>query len=298
MTKITIFTPTYNRGYIISNLYQSLLKQTNRNFIWLVIDDGSRDNTSLLFDNWMKDKLITIQYYKQKNQGKSMAHNKGVNLTKTELFTCVDSDDYLSPTAVEEILKAWEDNKSYSCVGILSFRAMPDGSPITILKDKICKATTLRGAYENHGLRGDTMLIFQTNIIFPLKFPYFEGEKFVPEAYLYDQIDQLGKLLIYPKVLYYCQYLDDGYTRQMSALLAQNPEGYIAYITQRLLFDNNIKSKLFDSIRYVSMCIVARKKNIIRNSPYPIITLLAYVAGFLLYRLKYSNFVKDGTLQG
>jgi len=291
MEKITIFTPTYNRAYILPNLYKSLLGQTNKCFVWIIVDDGSTDQTKQLVQQWIDKSCFKIEYYKQSNQGKSMAHNKGVSLTKTELFTCVDSDDYLSTDAIENILSLWEKAGGAKCVGILSYKGYANGKFITEISDKKCSRTTLRVAYLKHGLIGDTMLIYKTNVISRFKFPNFGGEKFVPEAYLYDQIDQVGELLILRKTLYYCQYLTDGYTSNIAKLLANNPQGYLAYIKQRLCMDVGLMDRITDTIRYTAMCCtISDAKSTILNSTYPFLTFITYPLGYVFYLKKYYKF--------
>src|SRR5699024_7599204 len=107
---LTIFTPTYNRAYILPKLYNSLVEQSNKDFVWLIVDDGSTDNTKKLVFTWIRENKISIKYYYQKNQGKSIAHNKGVKETDTELFSCVDSDDYLTKDCVEVVMNTWNNN--------------------------------------------------------------------------------------------------------------------------------------------------------------------------------------------
>ena len=111
MEQVTIFTATFNREKLLSRLYNSLCSQTNKNFIWLIVDDGSIDSTETLVQTWISENKISIRYFKQNNFGKPMAHNKGVELTKTELFLCVDSDDYLTQNTVEEVLQCWKNAK-------------------------------------------------------------------------------------------------------------------------------------------------------------------------------------------
>ena len=116
---ITVFTPTYNRAYILPRLYKSLLRQTNKQFEWIIVDDGSTDNTEEKVNNWIKENKIKIKYYKQENQGKMIAHNKGVEKSEGELFVCVDSDDYLTDNAIEIITKKWlKVRKINDCIGI------------------------------------------------------------------------------------------------------------------------------------------------------------------------------------
>jgi len=287
--KITIFTPTYNRAYILSKLYDSLKKQTCKNFIWLIIDDGSTDETQSLVEQWINEGKVEIEYYRQKNQGKSMAHNKGVNLTNTDLFTCVDSDDYLKDSAVEEILTKWDEEQQSNYIGILAYKGYPNGKSLTLMKNEIIESTTLKFAYSKLGLRGDTMLIFKTNIISKYEFPRFPGEKFVPEAYLYDLLDQEGELLLLHKVLYYCEYLDDGYTKNMARLLSKNPKGYLAFIKQRLTFDVNLKDRILNTVRYTAMCLGSKEEKIIVNSIYPLITILSFPLGYIFYLKRYKG---------
>ena len=157
--KVTVFTPAYNRGYTLNKLYESLLRQTDNRFCWLIVDDGSTDETEELVSTWMEENRIKIEYYKQANQGKPTAHNKGVELTKTELFTCVDSDDYLTDDAIAEIIDAWEKIPS-DCIGILGYRMREGGGALTRCTNETLTKGTLRDLYD-HGLSGDTFLIFR-----------------------------------------------------------------------------------------------------------------------------------------
>ena len=108
MSKLTVFTPAYNRAHLLPRLYQSLCDQTNSNFNWLIIDDGSIDETKLVVDGWIKEGRIAIQYIYQENQGMHGAHNTAYKNITTELNTCIDSDDYMPINAVDLILKKWE----------------------------------------------------------------------------------------------------------------------------------------------------------------------------------------------
>lgn len=288
MKQITIFTPTFNRAYILPRLYNSLKMQTSGNFLWLIVDDGSSDDTEELVNTWLKEGLVEIQYAKQKNQGKSIAHNSGVELTATELFTCVDSDDFLVANAVESVLEYWREKSDKNVVGMLAFKQYSDGRTLTTMTS-VCIKSTLYDAYAKHKLHGDTMLIFRSEIIKKYNFPSFPGEKFVPEAYLYDLIDQEGQLIILKEALYCCEYLEDGYSQNMAKLLKQNPKGYIAYIKQRLKFDKGIKQKVLDTIRYISICIASHQRAYISNSVFPIITILMWPIGYLFYLVRYSK---------
>lgn len=106
---VTVFTPTYNRAKTLSELYASLKKQTFKDFEWIIVDDGSADNTKKCVETWVKEKIINIRYIYQVNHGKHIAMNRAVDLAKGELFTVVDSDDHLLPDALEILVNTWNE---------------------------------------------------------------------------------------------------------------------------------------------------------------------------------------------
>lgn len=288
--KITVFTPTYNRAHTLPKLYKSLVEQTSQDFIWLIVDDGSTDYTKKIVEGWISENNIEIIYHFQSNQGKSVAHNKGVSLTKTELFTCVDSDDRLSEYAIEALLKTWEKyNRSTNIIGILAYKENIEGGPVVQSIDQKIVSTTLRDGYRRYGLKGDMFLIYRTENLKKYAFPKFEGEKFVPEAYLYDQLDQDGELVLLNEILYFYEYLDDGYTKKMTELLLNNPKGYLSFLNQRLLINNSMAEKVLDTIRYVAFCMAIEKKRIISDSVYPIISCITFPIGYLFYLFRYKG---------
>ena len=282
---LTIFTPTYNRRHILPRLYDSLCAQTSKDFVWLVVDDGSTDQTFELFEEWQKEKKINISFYKQKNQGKSVAMNKGINECKTKLFTCVDSDDYLVNEAVNSILDTWMHCHPYS-IGILCLREVSKVPNAMKTNDFY---TTLRDAYCKYGLHGDTMLVFRSDIIKRFQFPSFDGEKFVPEDYLYDKIDKEGKLKFLNKVLYKGQYLEDGYTAEMAKLIKNNPQGYHAFICQRLSYDDTLKQRILDTIRHIAINKVLESKGLKYQVIYPWLYALLYPLGYIFYCKRYKH---------
>ena len=289
---LTIFTPTYNRAYTLEKLYKSLQQQSEKDFEWLIVDDGSSDGTKELVDGWLNESQFSIRYIFQENAGKPAAHNRGVEEAKGEMFFCVDSDDYLSPNAVEVLKKNWQESEE-DCIGMISYRIYSNGEPLTKLTDSKVKASSLKEAYDLYGLSGDTALIFNSETIKKYSFLTFEGEKFIPEGYLYDKLDKEGKLLFVREGIYICEYLPDGYTANMKKVLYRNPQGYFAYINQRLKIDKGIKAKFLDSIRYMAMAIAKKKKGKIKNSVYPFWALVAYIPGWLLYLRDYRRYENE-----
>lgn len=283
---LTIFTPTYNRGYTLPQLYNSLLKQTNQNFEWIIVDDGSTDNTKEIINKWINENKIKIRYFYQDNQGKPIAHNYGVKKAEGELFTCVDSDDYLKENAVEIILKNTCINKE-NCVGMVGICITKDNKPSGTCMPENIDYATLGDLYNKHKYKGDTILIYKTDIIKKYEFPQIEGEKFIPETYLYDKIDQEGKLAIIREGIYVCEYLQDGYTKNVRKLIMNNPNGYRLCAEQSLKLSRNIKQKYIAASKYVLGSLLAKDKKYIRKSPNKILTVLAIPCAYIVYIKKY-----------
>lgn len=231
---LTIFTPTFNRAELLKRVYDSLLRQREKNFSWLIVDDGSTDNTKEVVEEWLREGRINIQYEYQENGGKMRAHNQGVNLCNTELFLCLDSDDFLTEDAVEIILSCYEKkikgNPKYG--GIVAHKGEDVKTPLYGAIFPKVRESTLYGLYER-GFSGETTLIFRTQLLKQHLFPEIPGEKYVPEDYVYDQIDKNYVLYVVPKVLTLCQIVKDGYTDNVKKLREENPYGWFLYYRQR-----------------------------------------------------------------
>lgn len=287
--KITVFTPTYNRAYILPCLYKSLCNQSNKNFEWLIVDDGSTDDTESLVKDFIEQDIISIRYYKQENKGKSQAHNLGVKLAYGELFTCVDSDDYLEHNAIDIIIKSWSE-KTKNCIGIVAKRKKNNGEDIT--KSKILDGTyfNLRNSYEHKKIMGDTFLIFEISEIRKYCFPQIRNEKFVPEAYIYDRISTDGDFLMLQQSLYVCDYLLDGYTQNMSKLIANNPYGYREFLKYRITNPINTKEKILNIVKYQSISFVIGEGFLYLKCKF--LCFITILPGWLLYLKRFKKYVK------
>lgn len=245
--KITVFTPTFNRGYIIESLFKSLQNQTFTNFEWLVIDDGSTDNTQSLFEKWIKENIaFPIRYYKVDNGGKHRAINRATDIALGQLFFIVDSDDYLTDDALQNIIE-WEnslvDKKSYC--GIAGNRGKNRETHIgTSFIGDFIDATSLDRS--KHNILGDKAEVFYTNILKKYKFLEIEGEKFITEATVWNLMAKDGyKIRWFNKTIYICDYLEDGLTNNLKNIFSENPKGTAYYIKQQIeLLNYNFKGRL------------------------------------------------------
>ena len=282
---LTIFTPAYNRAYTLHKCYESLKKQTNKDFEWLIIDDGSTDNTRELVQSWIEENLIPIKYHYQKNQGMHGAHNSAYELIDTKLNVCIDSDDYMPDDAVEKILKFWEENQSEEIAGIAALDAYESGEVIGTNFPKDLKTSTSFDMYYKHGVCGDKKFIYKTELTKKFPYPIFEGEKYVGLAYKYRKIDLTHKLALMNEVVCIVEYMEDGSSRNMLKQYINNPKGFIFYRKENMKNPNgNLKYKFKECVHYVSSNFIIKNRKFIKESPLRLLTVLATPAGFCLYK--------------
>lgn len=284
MKKLTVFTPTYNRAYCLSKCYDSLKRQTNKDFIWLIIDDGSTDNTKDLVSNWQTENLIDIQYIWQENQGMHGAHNTAYELIETDLNVCIDSDDYLPDNAVEKILGLWEREGSGNVSGLIGLDSFTDGTVIGSKLPDNLKTSTLFNLYYKYGVTGDKKLVYRTELTKKFPYPRFENEKYVGLAYKYYKLDQEYEMLLMNDVLCYVEYLPDGSSLNMLNQYRKNPKGFAFYRKELMKLPFvNWRFKFKQAIHYVSSTLLSNEFNVLRETPHKILTTLAFPFGVLLF---------------
>lgn len=242
---LSIVTPTYNRAYILSKCYDSLVAQTCQDFEWIVVDDGSTDTTEELVQSFILEKKISIRYIKTENGGKHLAHNVGAEMAQGEMFLCLDSDDQLTENCVAYVKEFWQANQEEGITGVLAKRgSIQTRIPICGEWDKNLKSATMFDLFNKHKFQGDTALFFRSDILKKEKFVFFEGERFIPETALYCEIDKYGEMLLVDKVLYLTEYLDDGLTAKYHFLLKTNPIGTAYTYYQQLCLSKSLMEKL------------------------------------------------------
>lgn len=281
---LTVFTPTYNRGYTIHKCYESLKRQTNKDFIWLVVDDGSTDNTKDIIDDYIKEGIIDIKYIYQENQGMHGAHNTAYENIDTELNVCIDSDDYMTDNAVEKIIEFWNKNKDKNIAGVIGLDSYENGNIIGSKFPNELKTSTLFELYHKHGVTGDKKIVYRTDLTKQYPYPIFEGEKYVGLAYKYYQIDLEYELALMNEVLCVVEYMEDGSSLNMLNQYRKNPKGFAFYRLENM---KNPKASLIykfkECIHYVASSFISKDKKYIMKSNQKILTILATPIGILLY---------------
>lgn len=285
MPFLTIFTPAYNRAYTLKRTYQSLLNQKCKDFIWLIVDDGSIDNTAELVKEWQKQNNgFDIQYIYKKNGGMHTAHNTAYENINTELNICIDSDDCLAENAVEIIWEAWKKVKDKNYAGLIGLDADLNGDIIGKGFPENMRETTLMGYYASGG-EGDKKLIYRTDIIrqYP-PYPVFKGEKYVALGYKYRLIDQNYKLAVLPEILCNVEYQVDGSSGTMWKQYLKNPKGFAFWRKVCMQYPESNKRKVLDCIHYCSSSFLAKNRNYIKESPCKVLTVLCTIPGWGLMK--------------
>lgn len=259
---ITVFTPTLNRAGCIHRCYYSLCRQLSFNFEWLIIDDGSTDNTCNLVKKWQEEqKKFSIRYYWKENGGLHSAYNKGIELTNTELFVCIDSDDWMPNDAISKIEKIWEQTGKLGYVGIMGIDCYEDGYCVgDPFPDKVHEMY-LYEKMIRYRLKGDKKMVHRSDLLKKVApMPTFGDEKYFNPSYLMYQLDQYGKLYVTNECLCVVDYQPDGMSSNIYKQYRDSPNSFAATRKLYLTFPGGSWGFRFRQyIHYDSSCILSHR---------------------------------------
>jgi glycosyltransferase involved in cell wall biosynthesis len=282
MKTLTVFTPSYNRAYLLPQLYLSLINQSDQDFEWLIIDDGSTDETKVLMATWQKENKIDIRYIYQENQGMHGAHNTAYDAITSEFNVCIDSDDYMATNAVKIILENFK-NLDPIFAGIVGLDANKKGVIIGTKIPERLTAIKLNELYTLHQVLGDKKIVYRTAIVkrYP-KYPLFENERFVPLDYKYLLIDQDYDLKPVNEVLCIVEYQEDGSSMNILKQYRRHPNGFAFSRLSRIKFGKTFKERFKNAIHLVSSAVFAKDFSWLLRSDKPVLVLTAIPFGVLL----------------
>lgn len=278
---LTILTASYNRGYLLKDLYSSLKRQTLKDFVWYIIDDGSIDNTKSLVDKWKTESIgmFPIIYQRCQNGGKNRAINRAVDNIQTEFVMIVDSDDYLVDDAIEFVIpKLKEINGEPNIAGISGLSVQEYAKGSHELEDSVLTINNLqRAAY---GLQADACEIYKTDLLRSHPFFVWEGEKFTPEEIVWDTIALEGYCLRwYKRPFVIVRYQDDGLTKDSFSLIKKNPMGYAMLFNHRLRVERKVKTLIKSSYLMTAYSILGKSPFYLLQSNRPFYTIFTFPIG-------------------
>ena len=283
---LSIFTPTYNRKQLLPRLYNSLQAQISREFEWIIVDDGSSDDTDILIREYANAADFSILYYYQKNSGKHVAFNEAIKLASGEIIICIDSDDYLAQdTSVSEILADWncvKDEKN--CAGIISLKSLANGKLLGSEIPENMKFASPFDLSHIYHLQGERNIIFRLAYLKEYMFPEYEGEKFCPDSYISDKMSQKYTMYLRHKVDVICEYQDDGLSYKFKQLMKEYPKGFCISNMQMIDMEPSFRSMSMTAIRYWAFRFLAGNCNInYDGTKHKIWVKVCSVPGFALY---------------
>ena len=259
---LTVLTPTYNRRHTLPRLYESLQAQSNRNFEWLIVDDGSTDDTAEWVDDYAQEAEFPVRMIHQDNGGKHVALNTGVAAAHGDWIFIVDSDDLLTTDAIEvavDTLRTIMDSQHVA--GICFRRADLDGRLLGREWGDAAVPLVSTPTQVGRRVEGDLAYIFHRDTMAQLPFPVIHGEKFVPELYIWNKISDQGQIWFYlDRVIYLCEYLDDGYTRNFAAHLQRSPRGFLLFYAAQIRREPQLVGKIKAIVRSAQCLVYCARK--------------------------------------
>lgn len=299
MPFFTVFTPTYNRAYTLPRLFEYLKKQKYQDFEWLIVDDGSTDETEELVKKWKDESLeFELRYMKKENGGKPRAINKGIQLAKGRYFLILDSDDFLYPEALLK-MHDWcqEIDEDERFIGVGAAKGLPNGSyikgfPPKVNKDGYVDATNLQRTQYN--LDADMCEAYKMGIFKKYPMAEWPGENFAPEQIALNEIALDGYLLRWHSdIIYCCDYLDDGLTKGSMKLEKNNPMGYAMMYNHMLKYPgSSLKKKFYYACQMIALSIYGKNIAYLKETNSYFLTFLAFPVGAVLSLRRYMQLKK------
>ena len=288
---IAIFTPTYNRKELLKRCYMSLAAQTDKNFEWLVIDDGSTDDTKDYINSVRKKSDFEISYYYQKNGGKYIAFNCAVKECKLDYMLLLDSDDMLTESAIEILNRKCKMIKNLDSVcGIIGNCGHIGKNGVVGSKIPRLRFASGLDLYQRMNFHGDTMRLYKTSVLKKYPFPEINGEKFMPENVIFDRIDQKYKMLVIPEVLYLCEYQKSGLSNNIDKVRIENPIGYSLSLKSTAETALSLKKKFGVTVLYIIWCRKFGIKKSFNRYSDKVVYLLCWPVSFIMQICKRPRF--------
>ena len=248
---LTVFTPTYNRAYTLQRVFDSLIKQSDYDFEWLVVDDGSIDNTKSLIQSFIKNAPFKISYVFQENSGKHIATNRAIQLADGYFFLVLDSDDELAENLTHTLKYSWSciNSTDKSSTHILLANCYDYdkrsliGRQLTSKEYFLPNQNGLSFVLSNN-LDYDICGIVKVEFAQQFLFPEDPKVQFIPEAYIWNDMYNKSKLLLIGTVGKIVHYQNDGFTKNIINSYIKHADGRFIY------FSHNINSHQKTMLKY------------------------------------------------
>ena len=281
---LTVFTPSFNRADLLPRGYEALKRQTSQNFEWLIIDDGSVDDTREVVSKWINEGIITIKYVYKSNGGLHTGYNKAIEIMDTELCVCIDSDDWMPDNAVEIIENYWNIHKNENIVGFVGKDFLPDGTQLgaDFPEDAIMDLIQIKQEKKWNRDHKPVMKVELLKKIAPQ--PTFNNEKNFNPYYLMLKLNQFGPYRFINKNLCFVDYQGTGMSTNIMRQYFNSPNSFVElrrlYIT---LNHTKLKWRIRQYIHIVAESKIAQKSPFNLKGINNFCILFFYPIGIMLY---------------
>ena len=291
--KVSILTPTYNRGDKLNKLYTSLLVNNNSKveIEWLIMDDGSKDRTKTIITNFIKQNIIDIKYYYQENQGKMAAINNLVKYATGDIIIECDSDDYFTVGAFD-IIEKYKSELTDEIYALVFLKYDQNGNNMGNNFPENIYRSDMFSLYFREGITGEKAIAFNSKIRKRFSYKLEANEKFVTEARMYHEMDLEYDVICINEPIMICEYRDDGYSKNIQKVFKENPVGYYEYFKEILDMDLagvTLKKRLYIYKHYILFSILSERRHAIRNVTgviNKIIVAIMWVPGLIVTKRK------------
>lgn len=295
--KISVLTATYNRANLLSKLYESILQNLDNDIDveWLIMDDGSTDETKVQVDKFLKENNLEIKYFFQENQGKMQAINNLIEKAQGDLIIECDSDDYFTNNAFEIIKNTFEKNqdkmKDFYALCFLKYDQTGKNMGNDFQKD----TSKMFDLYFKEGENGEKALVFNSQIRKQYKYELEKGERFITEARMFHKMDEKYSIICVNEPIMICEYQSEGYTTNISKQFTENPYGYFEYFKEILQKDTkgvSFKKRLYAIKHYILFATLTNQKKIVKQVNgilNKILIMCLYVPGKVLTKKRFLS---------
>lgn len=292
---ITVVTPSYNRAAYLQRLYESLKAQQTSDFIWMIVDDGSTDDTRKVVDGFKADNpLFALEYYYKPNGGKHTALNLAIDKATTPLFFIVDSDDMLTPDAITTIEDDWRTIDTTDSTGISYLRGYDTERQIGDIFPKDHDIDTFNNVRIWHHVNGDKAEVWATEHLKKLRFPVFEGERFIGENWMWTQMSDMAPMLFVNKIIYISEYIEGGLTRSGRKMRIGCPHGGMTNSLVMMDVKFPLRYRVKNTLLYVAYGFFARLSvSQIIHCKYSLLTAICLFPGYMLYKFWEKKYLKN-----
>lgn len=283
---LTILTPVYNRGELVKRCFDSLVAQTDRDFQWIAVDDGSTDDTWQTLQTLKEQAPFPVTILRRENGGKHRALNTAHPHIQGQYVLILDSDDTLTPEAVAAVRAAWQKYESLSQVGIVTFlKGRSPEQPDCYAKDQGVPVDIQRYR-RTRVYSSDCCEVIRAELFLAHPFPGFPGENFLSEGALWNEVAKTHKCIYVNQVIYLCSYLEGGLTRSGKPLRLRNPLGGMHTANLNMSRRNYFSRRVKNGLLYTCYGCAAGLSlgQMLRRCDAPALALLCYPFGWLLWK--------------